>query len=100
MLATKRYFPTYFSARWNGYRSARSLFWWDLTIVGTLINGVFGLASLILLAKGGDGPVWLAVHLMLIPYNLFLVFSVLRNADSNLIHRGGSIAWFGCTLLV
>ena len=94
-----RALSSYFSARWNGYRTARSLFWWDLTIVGTLINGVLGLISLILLAKGMDGFVWLALHLLLLPYNLFLVFSVHRNAGSNLIHRGGSIAWFGCTLL-
>ncbi len=99
-MATKRPFPTYFSARWNGHRPARRLFWWDLTIVGTLINGVLALVSLILLAKGVDGFVWLAWHLVLIPYNLFLVFSVHRNPESSLIHRGGSIAWFGCTLLV
>jgi len=99
-MALKRSLPTYFSARWNGHRPARSLFWWDVTIVGTLVNGILGLISLILLAKGVDGSVWLALHLLLIPYNLFLVFSVHRNVGSNLIHRGGSIAWFGCTLLV
>lgn len=99
-MATKRSLSAYFSARWNGYRPARSLFWWDLTIVGSLINGVLGLISLILLANGVDGLAWLTIHLLLIPYNLFLVVSVHRNDESNLFHRGGSIAWFGCTLLV
>ncbi|HRP23407.1 MAG TPA: hypothetical protein PLF79_17380 [Thauera sp.] len=100
MSATKRSLSIYLNSRWNGQRSAPGLFWWDLTVVGTLINGVLGLASLLLLAKGVDGFVWLAFHLMLIPYNLFLVLSVHRNTESNLIHRGGSIAWLACTLLV
>jgi hypothetical protein len=43
-MAVKRSFPTYFSARWNGHRPACSLFWWDLTIVGTFVNGILGLA--------------------------------------------------------
>lgn len=99
-MAAKLSFPAFFTSRWNGRRSARRLFWWDLMIVGTLINGILGLISLFLLTKGVDGFVWLVFHLVLVPYNLFLVLSVHRNTESNLIHRGGSIAWFGFTLLV
>jgi len=56
----------YFASRWNGHVARGTLFWWDMVIVGTLVNMVAGLVSLILLAKGVHGGIWLVFHLVLV----------------------------------
>jgi len=90
----------FFGTRWNGHTSARKLFWWDMAVVGSLLNSFFGVLALILLARDAGEGVWLLLHLALIPYNLFLVISVHRHTGSRFLHRSAAITWLGCTLLI
>lgn len=90
----------YFASRWNGHVPPGTLFWWDMVIVGTLVNMVAGLVSLILLAKGVHGGIWAAFHLLLVPYNLFLLVTVWRTAADRAVLRALAVCWFGFTLLV
>jgi hypothetical protein len=60
--------------RWQGDISLRRLFWWDTLAVATLINAAVAIFAMILLARGmADGAGWFLLHLLLLPYNLFLV---------------------------
>lgn len=90
----------YFAARWRGLIPANTLFWWDMMVVGTLINAVAALVSLILLARGVHNGIWGAFYVLLIPYNLFLLLSVWRTARESATIRSLSICWFACTLIL
>jgi len=90
----------YIGARWNGRIPPRRLVWWEVLTVGTLVNAVAGLASLILLTRGIDGGTWVALHFLLLPYNVFLLLAVWRTARAGVFHRALAVGWFGCTLLV
>lgn len=68
--------------------------------VATLINACVTLFSMILLAKGiADTGMWLLLHLILLPYNLFLVMAVWRHEKSQDTLRMASLGWPGLTLI-
>lgn len=71
-----------------------------MLVIGTLVNAVAALVSLILLAKGVHHGVWAAFYVLLIPYNLFLLLSVWRNARESTAMRSLAICWFACTLIL
>lgn len=86
--------------RWQGRVSFHQLFWWDMFSVGTLVNAFFSLASLILLSQGASGGLWLALHLLVLPYNLFLVASIWRHRQASTLSRASAGVWLGATVLV
>lgn len=87
-------------SRWHGNISLRRLFWWDTLAVATLVNAVVAMFSLILLAKGlADTGMWALLHLILLPYNLFLVMAVWRHAQSGSRQRFVTLGWLGATLI-
>lgn len=90
----------YFGSRWHGHVPQGTLVWWDMVVVGTLINAVTGLASLILLARGVSGGVWAALQLLVLPYNVYLLLAVWRTASDSIALRSLAVCWFGCTLLL
>ena len=90
----------FFQMRWQGKVSHRHLFYWDMLGVATLINATLALISLILLAKGWNGSIWLLLHAVLIPYNVFLLASVWRHKGAPVLFRLVGTGWFGMTLLV
>ncbi|MBS4019491.1 MAG: hypothetical protein KGZ68_14785 [Dechloromonas sp.] len=90
----------FFRARWHGQVSHRRLFYWDMLGVATLLNAALALVSLILLAKGWDGSVWLLLHAVLVPYNIFLLASLWRHVHAPALFRVIGTGWFGMTLLV
>jgi len=90
----------FFLLRWQGRVSHRQLFYWDMLGVATLINATVALISLILLAKGWHGSIWLLLHAVLIPYNAFLLASVWRHARTPALFRIVGAGWFGMTLLI
>jgi len=71
----------FFSRRWNGEVPLAQLFWWDMFVVGSLINVVTTVVALVILAAKMNALLAVAVHLVPLPYNLFLYGSVLRTAD-------------------
>ncbi|PWK63511.1 hypothetical protein [Aminobacter sp. AP02] len=71
----------FFSRRWNGAVPLGQLFWRDMVTVGSLINVASTIAALAILAAKMPALLAVAVHLIPLPYNLFLYGSVLRSAD-------------------
>lgn len=90
----------YFAVRWCGLIPPGTLFWWDMVVIGTLLNAVAGLISLILLARGVPNGIWGAFYVLLIPYNLFLLLAVWRTASESVTMRSLAICWFACTLIL
>lgn len=86
--------------RWQGDISLRRLFWWDTLAVATLINAFVAIFAMILLAKGmADGGGWFLLHLILLPYNIFLVVTVWRHEHSENTLRIATLGWLGLTML-
>lgn len=90
----------FFRSRWQGDISLQKLFWWDTLAVATLINAGVALFAIILLAKGmANNGLWLLLHLILLPYNLFLVMAVWRHEKSEYTLRLVTLGWLGVTLI-
>lgn len=90
----------FFRQRWNGAISRQRLFWWDILSVATLLNAALGMLSLILLTRGMEGGTWLLLHLLLLPYNLFLVAALWRKDDVGLPMRLGVLCWLALTIAI
>lgn len=71
----------FFSRRWNGEVPLSQLFWRDMIAVGSVINVISTVLALVILAAKLPAPLAVAVHVIPLPYNLFLYGSVLRTAD-------------------
>ncbi|TIW19027.1 MAG: hypothetical protein E5V65_11420 [Mesorhizobium sp.] len=72
---------SFFHSRWQGKVPLDRLFWRDMLLVGTAINIASSALALILL--GLKLPLWLVltVHLLPVPYNIFLALAVWRTAE-------------------
>ncbi|WP_269931372.1 hypothetical protein [Aminobacter sp. HY435] len=71
----------FFSRRWHGEVPLSQLFWWDMVVIGSIINVATTIIALLILAAKMSALLAVAVHLVPLPYNLFLYGSVLRTAD-------------------
>jgi hypothetical protein len=91
---------SYFRERWAGRISFHQLFWWEMFGVATLGNASVSLFSLILLTQGVTGGIWLALHMIVLPYNVFLVMAIWRHQHASLVARWVALLWLGATLLV
>lgn len=91
---------TFFQHRWSGAVSRHRLFWWDTLAAATLLNAALGIISLILLTRGLEGGIWLLFHLLLLPYNLFLVAALWRRVDVGLPMRLAVLLWLGLTIAI
>lgn len=90
----------FFHQRWNGAVSRHRLFWWDTLAVATLLNAALGMLLLILLTRGLEGSTWLLLHLLLLPYNLFLVAALWRKKDVGTPMRLAVLLWLGLTVAI
>ncbi|MBB6469350.1 hypothetical protein [Aminobacter carboxidus] len=81
----------FFSRRWNGEVALGKLFWWDMVVVGSIINVATTIVALLILAAKMSALLAVAVYLIPLPYNLFLYGSVLRTADMAGIPNAGAI---------
>lgn len=89
---------SFFASRWRGEAPLDRLFWLDMVVFGTLLNLLTTAAALVLLELKFSLPIVLAVHLLPLPYNIFLFASVWRNADAvgNIkaaFFRSGALLW-------
>lgn len=89
----------YFSRRWNGEVPLGQLFWRDMVTVGSLINVASTILALLILAAKMSALLAVAVHLIPLPYNLFLYGSVLRTADMSGSQNAGALK-IGATLWI
>lgn len=62
----------FFTRRWQGQVPLARLFWWDMLVVGSLVNLGTSLMALALMALGAPLGVAVAVHFAPLPYNFFL----------------------------
>ena len=68
----------FFSERWEARIPFQKLFWRDLLVFGTGVNVLVTFVGLMLIAQGYP-PYWAVItHLLVLPYNMFLVLAVLR----------------------
>ncbi|MBT1157613.1 hypothetical protein J1C56_18630 [Aminobacter anthyllidis] len=81
----------FFKRRWNGEVPLSQLFWRDMVVVGSIINITTTIVALLILAAKMSALLAVAVHLIPLPYNLFLYGSVLRTADMAGIPNAGAI---------
>jgi hypothetical protein len=84
----------YFSSRWKAQVPFPSLFWRDLILLGSILNLLVFIIGLMLLAQGYPAAWAVAASFLLLPYNLFLVLSVWRWPEVNVIFKVISGAWF------
>lgn len=75
------YADNFFSRRWRGQVPLTVLLWRDMLGVGTVINMTATLLALAVIVQ--DAPDWLAValHLLPLPYNVFLCAALWRRPD-------------------
>jgi hypothetical protein len=95
----------FFAARWRGDVPLDRLFWRDMVVVGSLINLAATAAALLLLDVKVPLATALAVHLVPLPYNIFLLLSVWRTADANggafaPIAKAGAAIWLALATLL
>ena len=90
----------FWGRRWRKQVAWRVLFWRDMLAVGSVINLCTGLAALMLVAQ--DQPIgWaLAVHFAPLPYNTFLLATLLRTPGTPRPARVAGCAWFAAMLVV
>lgn len=95
----------YFATRWHGNISLTRLFWWDMVMIGTILNMATTLVALGVLAMKGTTAAGLAVHFAAMPYNLFLFLAVWRTAEMAAPSRAwlaqlGAAGWLLLVLVV
>jgi hypothetical protein len=85
---------------WNGEESLPRAFWEYAILYGTLANAIATIGTFA--AVAANGPVWVAVALFVlpIPYNVFVVVAVWRSAQRYrgpsewaLLARIGVVVW-------
>lgn len=90
----------FLNRRWHGLVGWRTLFWRDLLLAGTLLSATATLTALILLTRGHGDSTVLAVHLLPLPYGLFMVTSLWRTPLCPPAARWASLVWLALTVLV
>lgn len=97
MNTKQRGFIDFFASRWRGDVPFERLFWFDMLVVGTLVNLAAAALSLILFGLDAPAAVAIAVFFSPLPYNLFLFAVVWRAAEraesSWVLARLGAVAW-------
>jgi len=68
--------------------------------VGTLVNVLAGLSTLILLSRGVPAKWAIPLHFAPLPYNAFLLLSLSRAPSRTPLLMGIAIAWFLVMIVV
>ena len=100
LLAGKLQIAGFFGRRWHGEVPLRKLYWFDMLIVGSVINLYFGFIALMIAAKGGALWVAAVVHFAVLPYNMFLVLALWRTPGRSNIMAWTSFAWLGAVTML
>jgi hypothetical protein len=90
----------FFRQRWRGQVPMRQLFWWDLLLVGSLINVAASVVGLALQASGAPGWLALVLRFAPVPYSLFLLLAVGRSPQRSTLIELLAGLWFAVMLLV
>ncbi|MGQ2979854.1 MAG: hypothetical protein ACT6Q9_09195, partial [Polaromonas sp.] len=68
-------------------------FWRDMLMVGTGINLAVGFVVLMLIAQGVSLGLAIALHFLLLPYNLFLAMAVWRSPQASMVTTSAAALW-------
>jgi hypothetical protein len=97
-------FIGFLASRWRGEVAFERLFWFDMLVVGTLVNLAAAALSLVLFGLDAADAAAIAVFFSPLPYNLFLFAVVWRAAErarpSWALARLGAVAWLVFATLV
>jgi hypothetical protein len=72
---------SFLETRWNGEAPLEMVFWRDMLLVGTAINVASAAAGFALLSADYPRVLALLLHMLPVPWNLFLIVAVWRSAD-------------------
>ncbi len=90
----------FFTSRWRGEADLQLLLWRDVLVVGTLINLAAGFTAFILLTRD-VAPIWaVSLHLLPVPYNVFLLLSVWRCRQTTPSVSLIATVWFVLMLVI
>lgn len=90
----------FFTQRWQGRVGWPTLFWRDLLLAGTSMNVLMTGTALVLLSQDVALPWVLLVHLLPLPYNLFIVSALWRLPQRPALVVGASVAWLLLFVLI
>lgn len=90
----------FFVRRWRGQVDWRTLLWRDLLLLGTGLSLLTTLVALGLLSQGASAVTVLAVHLLSLPYGLFMVAALWRLPASPALARGMGLGWLALSVLI
>jgi hypothetical protein len=71
----------YLGALWRGDVPLSQALWRDMALVGTVVNIAAMGAAFFVVALGASMTTFFAIHLLPVPYNIFLVAAVWRAAE-------------------
>lgn len=83
----------YLRERWGSHVPIARLFWVDILAVGTVLNLTVGFATLMLLAQRADWLWVLALHTVIVPYNVFLATCVWRHPRAAQAMKPVAVLW-------
>jgi hypothetical protein len=88
----------YLGAMWRGEVPLSQAVWRDMVLVGTVVNIVAMGTAFFAVALGASTMTGIGIHLLPVPYNIFLVAAVWRSAehappDKAWAARVGSLIW-------
>lgn len=86
--------------RWRGEVTLRRLFWRDMLLVGSGINGLASIAALALVALQLPMGLAVALHLSPLPFNAFLLAALWRHPQRTVVTTTVAGVWFVLATLV
>lgn len=93
-------FTGFFARRWYGHVPLPVLLWRDMLMVGSGINLAAGFVVLMLIAHGVSLSLAVALHFLLLPYNLFLALAVWRSPQGTRVTASAAALWLVIFTLV
>jgi hypothetical protein len=90
----------YLGRRWRGETSLTRLYWLDILCVGSFLNIFTAFVSLMLVAQGGDMQIAVALHFVMLPYNVFLVVALWRMPQCSKAMAWTSALWLVAMTLI
>lgn len=83
----------FFARRWRGELPVRVLLGRDMLGVGTLVNLIFSFGAMMAVAQGAQPVAALALHLLPVPYNVFLCIALWRTPGRSRLAASCGLAW-------
>jgi hypothetical protein len=90
----------YFSRRWRGQVPLSVLLWRDMLGIGTAVNLAATILAVAVIVQGASDWLALVLHLLPLPYNIFLCAALWRMPDRNTLASLIAGGWLVAMTLV